>query len=77
MIKHKIRVYAAKELLARQDQLAYKIATVAADVAPIDSQSAEMVINRIIGINGPIRVNAYCRISQRLLLDFSRPMSLY
>lgn len=45
---HKVRVYPSKEKIAREDQLAWKIAAVAADHAPIDPAAQDMVINRII-----------------------------
>ena len=48
MINHKVKVYSSKQQLAREDQLAWKIAAVAADPAPIADEVADMVINRII-----------------------------
>ena len=49
MISHPVRVYPSKEPLAKEDQLAWKIAQVGADQsAPIDEAAKEMVINRII-----------------------------
>lgn len=45
---HHVRVYASKENLPKEDQLAYKIARVATDNAPIDPDAQEMAINRII-----------------------------
>jgi 2-methylcitrate dehydratase len=45
---HKVRVFPSKEPLPRQEQLAWKIASVANDHAPIDRAAQEMVINRII-----------------------------
>lgn len=45
---HKVRVYPSKEKLAREDQLAWKIAAVASDHAPVDPVAQDMVINRII-----------------------------
>lgn len=48
MITHHVRVYPSKEPLLKEEQLAHKIAQVAADDAPIDSAAQEMVINRII-----------------------------
>ena len=43
-----VRVYAEKEKLAKEDQLSYKIAEVAAKTKDLDKESVEMVGNRII-----------------------------
>jgi 2-methylcitrate dehydratase len=43
-----VRVYKSEETLARQDQLAYKIAKVATDPVEVLPEVVEMVINRII-----------------------------
>lgn len=48
MQNHEVRVYPSKEPLAKEDQLAHKIATMAADSPAIDSDVEDMVINRII-----------------------------
>jgi 2-methylcitrate dehydratase len=48
MKEHEVKVYPSKKELPREDQLAWKIAEVAADNAPIDDESQEMVINRFI-----------------------------
>ncbi|HEY8270877.1 MAG TPA: MmgE/PrpD family protein [Pseudobdellovibrionaceae bacterium] len=48
MKKHSVRVYPSKEPLNRKDQLAWKMAEVAADAAPIKADVLDMVINRII-----------------------------
>ena len=48
MKNHPSRVYPSKEHLNREDQLAWKIASVAVDVAPVDFKATDMVINRII-----------------------------
>ena len=45
---HKVRVYRSDEKLAREDQLAYKIAKVAADPVEVTDDVTDMVINRII-----------------------------
>ncbi|MCC6144680.1 MAG: MmgE/PrpD family protein [Candidatus Hydrogenedentes bacterium] len=45
---HNVRVYPSKEELPKEKQLAWKIAEIAADKAPIDENAREMVINRII-----------------------------
>ena len=48
MINQKVKVFSSSEDLAREDQLAWKIAAVAADPAAIEPAVADMVINRII-----------------------------
>ncbi len=45
---HPVRVYKSDENLARPDQLAWKIAEVAADPVAVTDEVTEMVINRII-----------------------------
>ena len=47
-VTHHLRVYKSEEPLAREDQLAYKIAQVAADPVEVDADVADMIINRII-----------------------------
>jgi len=48
MINHKVKVYPSSKSVAREKQLAWKIAAVAADPAPIEPVVCDMVINRII-----------------------------
>jgi 2-methylcitrate dehydratase len=48
MKKHSVRVYPSKEKLDRRDQLAWKMAEIASDSAPIKADVLDMVINRII-----------------------------
>jgi 2-methylcitrate dehydratase len=48
LVSHTVRVYPATEPCPREVQLAFKIASVAADPAPIDAAVTDMVINRII-----------------------------
>ena len=48
MIEYKVRTYRSEEYLARDDQLAWKIAEVAADPVAIRGDVREMVINRLI-----------------------------
>ncbi|MGX1161569.1 2-methylcitrate dehydratase [Arthrobacter sp. SLBN-100] len=49
MVKeHHVRVYKSEENLPREDQLAHKIAKVAADPVGVPAEVTEMVINRII-----------------------------
>lgn len=45
---HQVRVYKSEENLARKDQLAWKMAEVAADPVAVAPEVVEMVINRII-----------------------------
>ena len=44
----KVKVYPAKEKLKKEDQLAWKIAEIASDNAPLNADAVDMVINRII-----------------------------
>lgn len=46
--KHHLRVHRSDENLAREDQLAYKLAELAADPVEVSDEVTEMVINRII-----------------------------
>lgn len=48
MRKHLVRVYPSKEKLDRKHQLAWKMAEICADNAPIKDDVADMVINRLI-----------------------------
>ena len=48
MIDHEVRTHKSSENLAREDQLAWKIAEVASDPTPVDPEVTEMVINRVI-----------------------------
>ncbi len=48
MKPHKVRTYKSAEKLAREDQLAWKIASVAADDVALDADVVEMIGNRII-----------------------------
>ncbi|WP_420408172.1 MmgE/PrpD family protein [Hoeflea sp.] len=48
MKTHTVRTYKSAEKLAREDQLAWKIAAVAADDVPLDADVVEMIGNRII-----------------------------
>ena len=48
MKQHQVRVYKSEETLERKDQLAWKIAEVAADTVAVSPEVTEMVINRII-----------------------------
>jgi 2-methylcitrate dehydratase len=48
MTLHDVRSYKSAEPLAREDQLAWKLAAVATDPVPVDADVAEMIGNRII-----------------------------
>lgn len=48
MILHDLRTYRSTECLAREDQLAWKIAEVAADPVAVDGDVAAMIVNRVI-----------------------------
>lgn len=48
MIDHKVHAAASKDELPRQDQLAWKMAEVAADPVAVEAEVVEMIINRLI-----------------------------
>lgn len=48
MQQHHLRVHRSDENLAREDQLAYKLAVLAADPVEVSEEVTEMVINRVI-----------------------------
>jgi 2-methylcitrate dehydratase len=45
---HSVRVHPSKARLPHEEQLAWKIASVAADIAPVQPDVTEMIINRVI-----------------------------
>ena len=47
-VNHHVRVYASEEKLAREDQLAWKIAEVAADPVAVEPEVVAMIVNRVI-----------------------------
>ncbi|CAI7645777.1 unnamed protein product [Penicillium discolor] len=47
-VTHHVRVHASSENLAREDQLAWKIAEVAADQVEVEQPVVDMIVNRII-----------------------------
>jgi len=47
-INHHVRVYRSDENLAREEQLAWKIAEVAVDPVALDAEVVDMIINRVI-----------------------------
>ena len=48
MLFHDVKVHASASTLAREDQLAWKLAAVAADPVPLEPAVQEMIVNRII-----------------------------
>ncbi|GAB3049398.1 MmgE/PrpD family protein [Sediminivirga luteola] len=48
MIEHEVRTYKSSENLPREEQLAWKIASVATDPVEVEAEVTDMVINRII-----------------------------
>ena len=48
MITYDVKVHPSSEDLQRKDQLAWKIAGVAADKVAVDKDVTEMIVNRII-----------------------------
>lgn len=48
MTVHEVRVHPEKDLLKKEDQLAWKMAEVAADPVAVEAEVAEMIVNRII-----------------------------
>jgi len=45
---HPVKVHPSKEQFPREEQLAWKIASVASDVVPVQPDVTEIIINRII-----------------------------
>ena len=62
MIRHDVRVHPSKDKLKREDQLAWKIAAVAADKVAVEKDVAEMIINRMID-NASVAIAAINRHS--------------
>ncbi|TCK25656.1 MmgE/PrpD family protein [Pseudonocardia endophytica] len=52
MIEHKVRVHRSEEDLARTEQLAWRLAELAATAPAVDEDVAEMVVNRLIDNTG-------------------------
>src|ERR1700676_3912502 len=66
---HDVRVHASKQALAREEQLAWKIAAVASDSVPVDADVAEMVVNRIMdnAAVGIAAINRHSVVSARAM----------
>src|SRR5260221_11790286 len=47
MLFHDVKVHASASTLAREDQLAWKLAAVAAGPGPLEPAAREMIVNRI------------------------------
>ena len=62
--QHGVRTFKSAEHLARDDQLAWKIAEVAADPVAVESDVAEMIVNRIID-NAAVAVGLVARAPGR------------
>ena len=60
MINHKVKVFPSNQALARQDQLAWKIAAVGADPVEVEPAVLDMIVNRIID-NAAVAVAALDR----------------
>ena len=60
MIRHDVRVHPESARLPREDQLAWKIAAVAADPVAVEPAVAEMIVNRVID-NAAVAVAAVNR----------------
>ncbi len=57
---HEVRTYKSAERLAKQDQLAWKMAAVATDPVPVDADVVEMIGNRVID-NAAVAVASLAR----------------
>ncbi|MGE0251241.1 MAG: MmgE/PrpD family protein [Dongiaceae bacterium] len=79
LISHHVRVYPSKESLAKEQQLAWKLAACATDPAPVDEDVTDMVINRIID-NAGVAIAAVNRMpvvnarSQALCFPLHEPL---
>lgn len=71
MRQHQVRVYPSKEKIERKDQLAWKMAEICSDNAPIRDDVIDMVINRIID-NASVAIAA----SNRRPVASARSMAL-
>jgi len=48
MITHRVKVFPSKVPLPKTEQLAWKLAAIAADKAPVPPEAVEMIVNRLI-----------------------------
>src|ERR1700712_1977815 len=76
MQTHDVRVYPSKSKLLREDQLAWKIAAVAADPVAVPNDTAEMVVNRVID-NAAVAIASVnrhsCTSARDMALGHMRP----
>ena len=56
----KVRVHKSSANLKKEDQLAWKIAEIASDKAPLNEEAVDMVINRIID-NASVAIASFQR----------------
>ena len=71
MILHDVKVHPSKANLKREDQLAWKIAAVAADKVPVERDVAAMIVNRVID-NAAVAIAAINRHSVVSARDMAR-----
>ena len=57
---HHLRTHASAEHLAREDEMAWKLASVAVDPVAVDGDTADMICNRIID-NAAVAIAAIAR----------------
>ena len=68
---HDVRVHPSKSKLAREDQLAWRIAAVAADPVAVEADVAEMLVNRVID-NAAVAVASVNRRAVTSARDMAR-----
>ncbi len=76
MIDHLVRTYPSAEHLPTADQLAHRIAAVAADPVPVDDDVAAMIVNRIIdnaGVSAASVVRRPVAVARRQALAHRNP----
>ena len=47
MIEHEVRAHRSSDALPREQQLAWKLASVPSDPVPVEADVAEMIVNRL------------------------------
>ena len=78
MIEHEVRTHKSAEALPREEQLAWKLATVATDHVPVEAEVAEMVVNRLIDDAGVAAAVVKPRVSGVAAADkLALPRALY
>ena len=80
MKSHLVKVHPEKDLLKKEEQLAWKMAQLAEHRAELDSNAVEMVINRIID-NAAVAVASWnrqcCNYSKRDGFSSPSPISFF